>query len=218
MFKIAAFLSSIFLTSSAVAAEPPSAPTPATHQLSSVYHMNPDNTIAIDTEISSSSYKKFASELHRIRQKHVLLYIDSLGGSVIDGSKMIHVALSHKKAYGTEFTCLIQDAASMAFAIVQTVCDTRVVSPTSILMQHQMAFGTFGQIERIDSTVRMVRDLERYLNKAQAKRLGMTVKAFRKVITNDWYLVGRKAVKYKAADQVGHWLCSPAYQACPLLK
>lgn len=218
MFKIAAFLSSLLITSSAVAAEPPAAAPPVNLYPSSVYIMNSENAIVIDTEIGSSSYKKFASELHKIRQKHVYLYIDSLGGSVIDGSKMIHLANSHKKAYGTVYTCLVQDAASMAFAIMQAVCDTRVVSPTSILMQHQLSFGTIGQIERIDSTVRMVRDLERYLNKVQAKRLGMTVKTFRKVITNDWYLVGKKAVKHRAADQLGFWLCSPTYQECPLLK
>lgn len=217
MFKIAAFLSSLLITSSAVAAEPPAAP-PVNPYPSSVYIMNSENAIVIDTEIGSSSYKKFASDLHKVRQKHVYLYIDSLGGSVIDGSKMIHVALSHKKAYGTVYTCLVQDAASMAFAIMQAVCDHRVISSTSILMQHQMAFATFGQIERIDSTVRMVRDLERHLNKVQAKRLGMTVKSFRKLITNDWYLVGRKALKHRAADQLGFWLCSPTYQECPLLK
>ena len=184
---------------------------------SKVYHINSQNTIVVNTEINDSAYFNFSQALHEVKRKNVLLYIDSLGGSVLAGAQMIHLAQSMKQAKGLTYTCLIQNAASMAFAIVQSVCDYRVISPTSVLMQHQIAFGTGGQIERINSLVRMVKDLERYLNQVQAKRLGLTEKAFRAKITNDWFLVGSDAITNKAADATGYWLCSET-KACPLLK
>lgn len=207
----ASLFSCLFLSSSALAqpAVEPVAP-------ASVAILSPENTLTISGEIGSESYRKLFRELKYFKQKNAYIYIDSLGGSVIDGAKMIHLMTSYKKAFGLYYTCLIQDAASMAFAIVQSVCDDRVISPTSVLMQHQIAFATFGQIERIDSTVRMVRDLEQVLNQTQAERLGLTVERFKELITNDWFLVGEKAIKNRAADRVGYWLCVPTFASCPL--
>lgn len=187
------------------------------HGSSKVYRINSQNTIVVNTEINDSAYFNFSEALHEVKRKNVLIYIDSLGGSVLAGAQMIHLAQSMKQAKGLTYTCLIQNAASMAFAIVQSICDYRVVAPTSVLMQHQIAFGTGGQIERIDSLVRMVKDLERYFNQVQAKRLGMTEKAFRARITNDWYLVGADAITNKAADTIGYWLCSES-RSCPLQR
>lgn len=183
---------------------------------SKVYVMSHKNTILINTEINRNSYVSFSKALHNMSSNQVLIYIDSLGGSVIDGAMLIHLANSVKKSKGLVYTCLIQNAASMAFAIAQSICDHRVVSPTSILMQHQMAFSTGGQIERISSLVKMVKDLEAYLNRVQAKRLGISVKRFRALITNDWYLVGSNAISAKAADSVGFWFCATK-KRCPLL-
>ena len=192
-------------------------PYSAAYGSSKVYRINSQNTVVVNSEINEESYFRFSEDLHNIKQKRVLVYIDSLGGSVLAGSQMIHVALSLKKANKIKYTCIIQNAASMAFALVQSICDVRVISPTSVLMQHQMAFGTFGQIERISSLVKMVRDLETYLNFVQAKRLGLKVNEFKSKITNDWFLVGSDAIKHKAADAFGYWVCSEP-KNCPLLK
>lgn len=186
--------------------------------LNGVYILAPETTVSIVGEISPQLSEKFIADLGKVKtpNKTLTFYIDSPGGSVIHGNRMIQVVRAHKKARSLKTVCLIEEAASMAFAFVQGACDLRVVTETSILMQHQLSFGVRDSIGKIEAMVALGRALERQLNFMQASRLGLSVPEFSARIVNDWYLLGAEAIAARAADAVGSWLCL-SLDGCPLL-
>ena len=132
------------------------------------------------------------------------------------GNRMIQVVKAHKKARNLKTVCLIDEAASMAFAFIQAVCDRRIVTETSIMMQHQMSFGVRDSIGKIEAMVALAKALERQLNALQAARLGLSLPEFTARIVNDWFMLGQEAIDAKAADAIGGWLCIRV-EGCPLL-
>lgn len=186
--------------------------------LNGVYVLAPEITVSLVGEVSPQLSEKFIADLGRVKtpNKTLTFYIDSPGGSVIHGNRMIQVVRAHKKARNLKTVCLIDEAASMAFAFVQAVCDFRVVTETSILMQHQLSFGVRDSIGKVEAMVALGRALERQLNSMQAARLGLSVPEFTSKIVNDWYLLGAESIEAKAADAIGIWLCLDR-EGCPLL-
>lgn len=171
-------------------------------------HLLGANTLKIVGVIEERSALAYIESLTKSKEKRTLtIYIDSPGGNVMDGNRMIEQTRAHKKAKKLTTVCLIQEAASMAFAFVQAACDHRVIQETSILMQHQMSFGVRDSIEKIASMVTLARAIYNNLNAVQARRLGLKIEDFKEKISNDWYLVGQDALTAKAADFIGSWIC-----------
>lgn len=140
-----------------------------------------------------------------IKSNEAVMFINSPGGSVMDAFDIIGAM----KSSGKHFTCVAQFAASAAFMILQA-CDTRIVLPTGLIMQHQMSFGlrqqsAANQLNFIDFIVRMNNEAD----VAQAERLGLSVEDFQAKIHDDWWLFGNEALKANAVDKVGYIQCSP---------
>jgi ATP-dependent protease ClpP protease subunit len=109
----------------------------------------------------------------------------------------------------------------MAFHFVQLACDKRVVSEVSILMQHQASAGMSGKWGELESRVQLIRQIIDLLDRKIAARLRLTVPAYRDLIVNDWWLVGRAAIRARAADVLGTLSCSAELVqsgGCPLVR
>jgi len=165
---------------------------------------------AINNELSNNIIKK----IHSIEDDTIVLYIKSPGGSVQAGNRIVQV-MDAMTANGKDIVCIAEEAYSMAFIIFQA-CATRYVMSSSVLMQHQMALMTVGQIERIRSQMKMYESVERELNQRQADRLQMSLKEFEANVSNDWWMYGSDIMKNKAADRVIHAMCSNNFRKCPL--
>ena len=148
----------------------------------------------------------------------VTVYIDSPGGDVLAGMRMIDAVVGIKAIRpGVQLRCFAQNAASMAFIFLQTACDRRVVSSFSVLMSHQASLGVRGKAGEVESRMELVRQVLVILDKRVAARLGLSVEAYRAQIVNDWWLVGEKGLDARAADVLGVAVCQAELKQCPLV-
>lgn len=183
----------------------PAAPLAAAESSPKRIILDEKNTIVLRGEVTPESTAKVAADLLSHPDKTVYLYISSPGGSVEAGLALIDII----KNSGKNVKCIAGFAASMAFAILQ-VCDERLVLERSVLMQHVPSYGLEGEAPNNLSMVQFITRMTKKLDEDQAKRIGMTVEAFRAKIRDDWWLFGSEAVESNVADSVVAASCSPS--------
>jgi len=210
MFRCLAVVFSLLLASPAVAVEQP------------VVVLEKGSFVRFNDDVNSSSASRFIRDFLSVSESDsVLVFIDSPGGDVLAGLRMVEVVRSAKIARpGLRVTCFVQSAASMAFYFVQLACDERVLGPTSILMQHQASLGMQGKWGEVQSRSVLVTQIVDWLDREVSARLGLSVEKYRQTIVNDWWLVGQNAVDNKAADRLGSVTCSVELAKsaeCPLI-
>ncbi len=173
--------------------------------------LNPNEFISIKDEITKESIDKNLKDLSYslTYTKNPLIYIDSGGGSVMDGERLIH-QMKFLQNENIKITCIAHKAYSMAFHILQ-MCDERYIMEYSTLMSHQMSFG-LNRMEFINmkNYLHMVEVMDNKLNKQIAKRIGMEYDTYIQKIRNDWWIYGDEAISYKLADEVVYVSCNPA--------
>lgn len=185
-----------------------------------VVELGQDNFVRLVGEIDDVSASRFIQELYTVSAKSpvVTVYIDSPGGDVLAGMRMIDAVVGIKAIRpGVQLRCFAQNAASMAFIFLQTSCDRRVVSSFSVLMSHQASLGVRGKAGEVESRMELVRQVLVILDKRVAARLGLSVEAYRAQIVNDWWLVGEKGLDARAADVLGVAVCQAELKQCPLV-
>ena len=176
-----------------------------------------DNMIAITGEITKSTAVKFINNMRTVNN-NTYIYINSPGGSVMDGHHIVNY-MTMLKSKNITLTCYADMAVSMAFVILQA-CDNRLGSPASILMQHQMSLRTNMNLFNLNNYVKMVQDINIYLDKFQAERIGMNYSDFVNKITSDWWISGITAIDERILDNYATIECDMALyedKSCPLL-
>lgn len=196
---------------------------PAQPSVPDVLVLERGSFVGLTEDVNVESASKFIKAILSVPKEvaQVTVYIDSPGGDILAGLRMVEAARAVKATRpGLRVSCFIQSAASMAFVLVQTVCDERVVGPTSILMMHQAGIGMQGKWGEIQSRSLLIKQIVDWLEQETASRLGLSLRKYRDTVVNDWWLVGQVAVDSKAADRVGLVTCSPelvAANGCPLV-
>lgn len=188
-----------------------------------IVELKPESFVGIVGEIEDASASRFINDLYVVSAKsqEVTIYIDSPGGDVLSGMRMIDAVQGLRAVRpGLRLKCYAQTAASMAFVFLQTACDQRVISSFSVLMSHQASLGARGKAGEIETRLQLVRQILDLLDARVAARLGMSVAVYRQTIVNDWWLVGNSALNSKAADTLGSVACSAELitaSKCPLV-
>ena len=91
---------------------------------------NTTNTLTLKGVINAENTNRFLHQFNLKENKNQLyLFIDSPGGSVEDGSKIIAEIMKYN------ITCIAEKAYSMAFAILQS-CTTRYILPFGKLKRY----------------------------------------------------------------------------------
>jgi ATP-dependent protease ClpP protease subunit len=162
-----------------------------------------ENLVTLRGENNSDSVTRAMIEVAAVKGNDVVIFIDSPGGSVVDGAKFIDFLKASKK----HTTCVVGFAASMAFVITQA-CDERVTTDTGVLMNHQAAYGLQGQTNRIDSFQRFIKALLLKMDTMQSKRIGISVNDFRSKIADDWWLFGFESKAANVVDKVTDVTCA----------
>jgi len=175
-----------------------------------------DNHIAIVGEINKKTAIDFVKNINNVKTDNLYIYINSPGGSVMDGHHIITYMNNIKAKNRTIITCYADMAASMGFVILQA-CDVRLGSPSSILMQHQMSVGIKMNLHNLNNYIKMVQDINIYLDKMQAKRIGMDYYEFINKVNNDWWISGVSAINEKVLDEYAFIECDNELDKCPLL-
>jgi ATP-dependent Clp protease, protease subunit len=166
------------------------------------------NHIVLKGEINEEMISKAIVNINNIEEDEdqIMMYIISPGGSVIAGNNFIQF-MSFMRLKGKTFTCVADQAASMAFAIFQE-CDNRYVTPTSIIMQHQMSVGLQDQYENLKNRIHLLDAINQQAITRQSARIGLSIEEFKKKVVSDWWLYGEESVKENASDKVVYVGCS----------
>jgi len=165
------------------------------------------NHVTLRGPVNEASVSQLIVNMSNIDNDSIILYLSSPGGSVIAGQHLIQY-IDYLKLRGKTFHCVADYAASMAFDILQS-CDYRYVTPSSILMQHQMSYHLHGQYFNVRSHQRLIDAMASDMVKRDAKRMGLTEEEFINNIKSDWWFLGAEAVASNAADELIHVGCAP---------
>lgn len=199
-------------------------------------HLTPDNMAVLKGTVEAGSVDSTIRQLMKIQSSSVYLYIDTYGGSVVDGAHLIDV-IDTMQGRGKTVHCVADTAMSMGFAIFQA-CPVRMVRESSILMQHQMSVRTGGELEKLRSKMDFYQQLHDAVAEREAARLNMSLPDYEQRMMNEYYVYGHRALSENAADMVVSVGCDPSllkldhittvytffgpveivYSNCPLLK
>ena len=137
----------------------------------------PENTIIIDDEIDNDLMTRAIGELYLTETSDIYMYINSNGGSVHAGNRLIE-QMKYMMSQDRAIKCIGHKMISMAFVIFQ-YCTHRYSLSTSVAMQHQMSLMVAGAIENINSYMMMAKSMYKEMVIHQANRIGMKVSEFR---------------------------------------
>ena len=127
------------------------------------------------------------------------LYINSPGGSVVDGLALYDVM--HTISAPVNTTC-VGTAASMGAVLLTGGTGTRSALPHSRIMIHQVSSGYRGTAADINIQVKETNKLYEQLLEILANKSGQTVKKLRNDCDRDYYMSAEEAKAYGLIDAV----------------
>ncbi len=161
--------------------------------------LTPNNHVSIKGRIDDYKASQFVSKINKLNTTNIYVYIDSPGGNVDAGQKMIQY-INFKKDTNKTIMCIAWEAHSMAFNLFQA-CSYRYVLQDSKMMQHQMSLkNVVGNIENINSYMQITNKMYDKLILDASKRIGLSADEYKLKIMNDWFLYGEEIVQNNVAD------------------
>lgn len=167
---------------------------------SNVVTLTKTNHVSIVNEISDSTATKFIKDIHKITPSDIYIYINSPGGSVSSGERIIQ-SMIYKKHQNHTLLCIAESALSMAFHIYQN-CDVRIVLPNSIIMQHQMSLEVSGSLESINNYLTIINNINNKLIVSESNRIGITPDEYKNRIVSDWWIYGEDIITQNVGDRM----------------
>ncbi|MEZ4156675.1 MAG: ATP-dependent Clp endopeptidase proteolytic subunit ClpP [Candidatus Paceibacterota bacterium] len=137
---------------------------------------------------------------HEDPKKDIQLYINSPGGSVVDGMAIYDTMQHIKPDVSTVCTGI---AASMASVLLAGGAKgKRFALPHSEVMIHQVMGGAEGQASDIEISAKRILKLKDILNGLLAKHTGQKVAKVAKDSDRDYWMDAAEAKKYGLVDEV----------------
>ena len=132
--------------------------------------------------------------------KDIIIYINSPGGSVIDGLA-IYDTMQHTKAPIN--TICIGEAASMASVLLLAGSpNKRYVLKNARVMIHQGSGGTRGQASDIEIYTKELLRLEHLINEIMQEHTGQSIEKLQKDQNRDNYMTSQQALDYNIIDKI----------------
>lgn len=165
---------------------------PAYAQVATLYGIVDDASAALVVEQIQDANERDSSN------KPVVLFIDSDGGELTAGLKIIDAMAASRKPV---WTVNVQMAASMA-AIIFTYGAKRAMFPHAMLMLHHERGKATGSTEQILSEVgawaRVVQPIEARI----AKQAGISREELSAKMAAGWWLLAHDAIRQHLADEI----------------
>lgn len=169
-----------------------------------------DTTILLQGEIDAPKAddtinQLFAMSILLPKEAVINMVIDSPGGSVYDGMRIIAAMEAIPQKINT--TAIF--AFSMAYSIFQRG-EKRFISTFGTIGQHRAKGGFQGQFAEgeVESRLSFATQMITILNKYEAGRMGVSLKEFKELIKDEMWLMRDKAIDLNAADDVVIIKCS----------
>lgn len=169
-------------------------------------HLHGANSVILRGPVTSASIDRVISDISKLVEDDIYLYIHSPGGSVIDGERLVQTIQALERT-GKKIHGVTDLALSMGFDIFQT-CTTRYITKGGILMQHQMSSRVGGNIRSMREMMNWHDYLYNVTCQYQADRIGMTLNDFQDRVNDEWWLYDRQAIEQNVADKSALVLCS----------
>ena len=168
------------------------------------------NTVSLNMAIDGSTAKDVQQQLMNLSQnlptyEPIYLVLNSPGGSINDGEKIIETARGIPQLVHT----ISIFSASMSFIISQYL-DKRYILDAGQMMSHRAyAEGLSGQVpgNLVTRTLGLLSNLEQ-VDEHVAKRAGLDRVAYQELIRDELWMRGQKAVDLKFADETTSVRCA----------
>lgn len=177
-------------------------PNPAIPKYDSV-EFTKDNFVTLIGDVDNTSIDSLIVNIEKAKADSVYIYIDSPGGDVLAGVKLIEYFSTTKK----NITCVAKVAISMAHQIMQA-CPVRLGTPHNVMMQHRMAAGVKGSVNQMQGLLTVLSNMERQLNTMSANRIGIPLEVFYAKVTQEWWTFGPESKELNIIDDIKNIRCS----------
>lgn len=173
--------------------------------------LNVNNSCVLDSAVNENSMRNLKKCVvdkiakRRFIKTPIYIYVNSPGGSVYDGIKLITFLKNFDNVHTiTEF------AASMAAAIVQGNPGKRYGVDHSVSMFHRARGGFRGQFEdgELEKRLRLWKTIVRGMEQMQANRIGITLREYKKRRKDEWWLFGKENINSNVLDEIVRVKCS----------
>ena len=147
----------------------------------------------------------------------IFIVIDqSPGGSVMEGYRIVK-AIETSRA---PIHVVVKSFAASMAAVITTMADESYAYPNAIMLHHQMSTFQFGNMTQLAEQLSISRQWEKRLMGPVAKKLGISIKEFRKRMYNnnsdgDWQEFGDRAKKIGWVKHVVHRIRETGYVEKP---
>jgi ATP-dependent protease ClpP protease subunit len=171
--------------------------------------INEKNSVLLNQKVSLDvmsklQYDIFKKSLLLKPNEPIYLVLDTPGGSVFTGIDFINSL----KAIPNPIHTITLFAASMGYQIVQSL-GTRYITKSGILMSHRASGGSSrGYIEEVSNFLSFINIVIKDMELTAAKRVGLTYDEYRKLIYDEFWILGHHAVDINHADEVINLKCS----------
>lgn len=169
-----------------------------------------DNHIVFSGVVDDSSVAKAQIQLGQLSKnlhsfQTIYLVLDTPGGSISAGNLFIDYAKSLPQ--NIKPICIF--CASMGYHFFQSFGE-RIVYGSSTLMSHRASLGGLsGQVPgELESRLANIKAVLQQMDEVTAKRVGLSVEAYRKLIHDELWLDGKSAVNLGHADRIAKIRCS----------
>lgn len=159
-----------------------------------------ERTLFLQSQVDQQVVDKLISQLQEMnnRKGEIYLFIDSPGGSVLDGARLLDAMEASKNPVNTVCVGL---CASMA-AIIHQHGAKRLAQKHSLLMFHPASGGAQGQVPNIISRMTAI---QKYVNKMNDKIVGsskISKEEYEKLVAYELWIDGEDAVAKGFVDKL----------------
>lgn len=150
------------------------------------------------SEFSANHVIDTLKTLDKSETSPIYFIIDSPGGSVIDGYRIIN----QMKITKSPVTCVVDMQAYSMAAILLTYCKTVLINPYGSVMYHAASFSVGGETDKVVSRVNWIVKQLKEFDEEVAKNLGMTLAEYEAKQQKEWWLTAKEALSAKVVDKV----------------
>ena len=184
-----------------------------------------NNVVVLKGPINKKITNKFIFDLYNKKILYnnisppinIYIYIESTGGKVIYGEKIINI-LQLLKLKNITTNCIGYKAYSMAFHIFQH-CENRIILSNSRIMQHDISLQIKKKkLQTIQNYISMINSIKDKLNTIILYKTGLSSEQYNNLIKEDLWLHGTDIIKFKFADEIKYVICNfKSFNNCPLI-
>lgn len=164
---------------------------------------NQDRVLLLLENVNKQSINPLVSkikEFAKTPKEPIYLVIDSNGGSLDAGQKLIDAIRGAKATRGLKTICIVTDDALSMAAVIASYCHQTFLQPNATMMFHEASYGIEGSATTIRTYVHYT---DKYLiswEKRIAKQLGITYEQYVDLRRDSLWLTADEAVEMGFAD------------------